>query len=164
MVAVSQVTNRTGSWRYLSLSLRDRTFLFMVALHHGCRGEVVPYSRGEWPSPRDGKKGQRLLGCDSTVLQACELGLPCKVENRFESSVSRGIWGCLYPFATQSKKSIMTDKSCWVLVYSALMCCCFVSEMTFEKQIANLTWPCTLPEGWSVVWDPKPNGQDGDEW
>ena len=24
---------------------------------------------------------------------------------------------------------------------------------TFEDQIASLTWPCTLPPGWSVEWD-----------
>ena len=27
--------------------------------------------------PRIGMKGKRLLGSDSTVLQACVLGLPC---------------------------------------------------------------------------------------
>ena len=32
----------------------------------------------------------------------------------------------------------------------------FVSGDTFEDMIAGLTWPCTLPTGWSVEWDPTP--------
>ena len=29
---------------------------------------------------------------------------------------------------------------------------CF-SGIDFEDMIAGLTWPCTLPPGWSVEWD-----------
>ena len=32
----------------------------------------------------------------------------------------------------------------------------FVSGDTFEDMIASLTWPCTLPPGWSVEWDTTP--------
>ena len=35
--------------------------------------------------------------------------------------------------------------------------------MSFEDQIASLTWPCSLPYGWSVEWDPSPAGNDPDE-
>ena len=43
-------------------------------------------------------------------------------------------------------------KSCQVLVYSALLVVLF-SGTSFEDMVANLTWPCTLPPGWSVEWD-----------
>jgi hypothetical protein len=36
--------------------------------------------------PRVGMKGKRLLRNDPLVFQACELGLPCKVEFDSESS------------------------------------------------------------------------------
>ena len=34
----------------------------------------------------------------------------------------------------------------------------------FEDQIAILTWPCTLPPGWSVEWDLTPANDDNAEW
>jgi len=34
---------------------------------------------------------------------------------------------------------------------------------TFEDMIASLTWPCTLPPGWSVEWDPSPANDDKSE-
>ena len=58
----------------------------------------VPYSRGEWLCPWTGKKGKQLLESDSSVLQACVLGLPLqgwKFDS--ESSVSRRYWDCLIP-------------------------------------------------------------------
>jgi hypothetical protein len=30
----------------------------------------------------------------------------------------------------------------------------------FEDMIASLTWPCTLPPGWSVEWDGPSAGAD----
>ena len=30
----------------------------------------------------------------------------------------------------------------------------------FEDLIASLTWPCTLPPGWSVEWDGPSAGAD----
>ena len=30
----------------------------------------------------------------------------------------------------------------------------------FEDMIAGLTWPCTLPPGWSMVWDGSSAGTD----
>ena len=30
----------------------------------------------------------------------------------------------------------------------------------FEDMIVSLTWPCTLPPGWSVEWDGPPAGAD----
>ena len=38
-----------------------------------------------------------------------------------------------------------------------------VSGDTFEDQIASLTWPCTLPPGWSVEWDTTPANDDNAE-
>ena len=46
----------------------------------------------------------------------------------------------------------VTAKSCWVLVYSALLVALFLGT-NFEDLIASLTWLCTLPPGWSVEWD-----------
>jgi hypothetical protein len=40
----------------------------------------------------------------------------------------------------------------------------FVSGDTFEDMIASLTWPCTLPPGWSVEWDTTPADGDNNEW
>jgi hypothetical protein len=40
------------------------------------------------PVPRPGMKGKRLLRNYRWIFQACELGLPCKVEFDSESSVS----------------------------------------------------------------------------
>ena len=51
----------------------------IVALHHGYEGQGwCPIVGESGPDPRTGMKGKRLLGSDSTVLQACVLGLPCK--------------------------------------------------------------------------------------
>jgi len=46
----------------------------------------------------------------------------------------------------------LSGKSCWVLVYSTLLCWCF-SGSPFEEMVASLTWPCQLPPGWTVDWD-----------
>jgi hypothetical protein len=35
--------------------------------------------------------------------------------------------------------------------------------MSFEDQIASLTYPCSLPPGWSVEWDTSSAGNDYDE-
>ena len=78
----------------------------MVMLRNttGAGRKLVLCSQGEWPYPQAGMKGQRLFENDPTVFQTCVLGLPCKVEIRFESSASHGL-GLLDPFATQSNKS-----------------------------------------------------------
>ena len=34
------------------------------------------------------------------------------------------------------------------------------SDETFEDMIAGLTWSCSLPPGWSVVWDGPSVGAD----
>jgi len=34
---------------------------------------------------------------------------------------------------------------------------------TFEDMFASLTWPCTLPPGWSVEWDTSPANDDKNE-
>ena len=62
--------------------------------------------------------------------------------------MSRSWWSSYHP----------TVKSCWVLVYSALLCCWFTGSV-LEDMIASLTWPCQLPPGWSVEWE-----SNGDEW
>ena len=53
----------------------------------------------------------------------------------------------------------MTGKSCWVLVYSTFLVALFLGT-NFEDMIASLTWPCTLPPGWSVEWDGPSAGAD----
>ena len=53
----------------------------------------------------------------------------------------------------------VTGKSCWVFVYSALLVALF-SGTNFEDMVASLTWPCTLPPGWSVEWDGPSAGAD----
>ena len=40
--------------------------------------EWCPIVGESGPDPRTGMKGKQLLGSDSSVLQACVLGLPCK--------------------------------------------------------------------------------------
>ena len=71
----------------------------------GAGRKLVPRSRGEWPNPQAGMKGQRLFGNDPTVFQMCVLGLSGQVNKfQFESSASHGL-GLLDPFATQSNKS-----------------------------------------------------------
>ena len=67
--------------------------------------KLVPCSRGEWPYPQAGMKGQRLFGNDRTVFQTCVLGLPCKVENPIQIIHLSRILRLLDPFATQSNKS-----------------------------------------------------------
>ena len=63
-----------------------------VALHYDYEGRGWCPIVGESGSvPRTEMKGKRLLGSDSTVLQACVLGLPLqgwKIDS--ESFVSRG--------------------------------------------------------------------------
>ena len=60
---------------------------------------------------------------------------------------------------------LFTVKSCWVLVYSALLMALFSGE-NFEDMIAGLTYPCTLPPGWSIVWEGSSAGADASpsEW
>ena len=76
--------------------MRDEVgaLLKMVPLHHGYEGrgwcpivrESYDYEGRGWcpivgesgPDPRTRMEGKWLLGSDSTVLQACVLGLPCK--------------------------------------------------------------------------------------
>ena len=59
----------------------------------------------------------------------------------------------------------MTGKPCWVLVYSALLVPLFLDE-NFEDMIAGLSYPCTLPPGWSVEWEGSLAGTDASpfEW
>jgi hypothetical protein len=52
-------------------------------LHIGCAyGPAVACGGSD---PRVGMKGKRLLRNDLGMFQACELGLPCKVEIRFRN-------------------------------------------------------------------------------
>ena len=48
-------------------------------------------------------------------------------------------------------------------MYSALLVAQFISGDAFEDLIAGLTWPCTLPFGWSVEWDPSLANDDNAE-
>ena len=51
----------------------------IVALHHGYEGQGwCPIVGESGTDPRTGMKGKRLLRSDSSVLQACVLGLHCK--------------------------------------------------------------------------------------
>jgi hypothetical protein len=60
--------------------------LQMYVLHFGSAyGPAVACGGSD---PRVGMKGKRLLRNDPLVFQACELGLPCKVEFDSESSAS----------------------------------------------------------------------------
>ena len=72
-------------------------------------------------------------------------------ENRTMHSLAKV--GLVYPLAV---------KSCWVLEYSALLLEIFLG-MSFEEQIASLTYPCSLPPGWYVEWDTSSTGNDFDE-
>ena len=92
----------------LTLSLRDRfLIMFMLINTMGAGRKLVPCSQGECSYPQAGKKGKWLFGNNPMLFQMCVLGLPCKVEIRFESSASHGL-GLLDPFATQSNKSNIT--------------------------------------------------------
>ena len=44
-------------------------------------------------------------------------------------------------------------------MYSALLMALFSGE-NFEDMIAVLTYPCTLPPGWSVEWEGSSAGAD----
>jgi hypothetical protein len=46
---------------------------------------VWPYSRLWWTCPRVGMKDKRLLRNNRWMFLACELGLPCKVENSIQN-------------------------------------------------------------------------------
>ena len=59
-------------------------------------------------------------------------------------------WTKLYP---------LTGKPCRVLVYSALLVALFSGE-NFEDLIAGLTYPYSLPPGWSVEWEGSSVGAD----
>jgi hypothetical protein len=37
------------------------------------------------------------------------------------------------------------------------------SGASFEEMIAGLTWPCTLPPGWSMEWDASPANNNSAE-
>ena len=78
--------------------------MFMLINTTGAGRKLVPCSRGECSYPQAGKKGEWLFGNDPMLFQTCVLGLPCKVEIRFESSAFYSL-GLLDPFATQSNNS-----------------------------------------------------------
>ena len=93
--------------------------MFMLRNTTGAGRKLVPYSRGEWPYPQAGMKGQRLFGNDPTVFQTCVLGLPCKVGNPIRIVCFSQILRLLDPFATQSNKSnvIMINLDVWLKFY-----------------------------------------------
>ena len=39
----------------------------------------------------------------------------------------------------------------------------WIAGEMFLDQIAGLTWPCKLPPGWTVDWDPSPADDEGAE-
>ena len=80
--------------------------MFMLCNTTGAK--LVSCSRGEWPYPQAGMKGQRLFWNDPTVFQTCVLGLPCKVENPIRIVRLSQILRLLDLFATQSNKSNIT--------------------------------------------------------
>jgi hypothetical protein len=55
-------------------------------LHNWCADGPTVACGG--PVPQPGMKGKRLLWNDLLVLQACELGLPCKVLNSIQNHPS----------------------------------------------------------------------------
>ena len=78
--------------------------MFMLRNTTGALRKLVPCSRGEWPYPQAGMKGQRLFGNDPTVFQTCVLDLTGQVTNSIRI-VCFSQLGLLDPFATQSNKS-----------------------------------------------------------
>ena len=50
----------------------------MLHNNHGCREEWFSVVGESGTDPWTEMRSKRLLGSDSTVLQACVLGLPCK--------------------------------------------------------------------------------------
>ena len=64
---------------------------YVRTIDHECREWRFSVVGESGPDPRTGMRSQRLLGSDSTVLQACVLGLPLQGwKFNLESSVSRG--------------------------------------------------------------------------
>jgi len=93
--------------------------MFMLRNTTGAGRKLVPCSRGEWPYPQVGMKGQRLFGNDQTVFQTCELGLPCKVRNPIRIVRLSRILRLLDLFATQSNKSnvMVINLDVWLKFY-----------------------------------------------
>ena len=93
--------------------------MFMLRNTTGAGRKLVPCSRGEWPYPQAGMKGQWLFGNDPMMFQTCVLGLPCKVENPIRIVRLLRILRLLDPFATQSNKSniIMINLDVWLKFY-----------------------------------------------
>ena len=93
--------------------------MFMLRNTTGAGRKLVPCSRGEWPYPQAGMKGQRLFGNDPTVFQTYVLGLPCKVGNPIWIVRLSRILRLLDPFATQSNKNniIMINLDVWLKFY-----------------------------------------------
>ena len=56
-----------------------------------------------------------------------------------------------------------TGKSCGVLVYSALLEAMFSGNVAVEDMVASVTWPCQLPSGWTIEWNPSSVGEDHGE-
>ena len=80
----------------------------------GAGRKLVPCSRGEWPYPQAGMKGQRLFGNDPTVFQTCVLGLPGQV-NKFDSNRPLlTVWDCLIPLPHRVIRVTLFDQS-WCL-------------------------------------------------
>jgi hypothetical protein len=55
--------------------------------------------------------------------------------------------------------TLIPGKPCWVLEYSALQYD-FISGHASEDPTFPMPWPCALPDGWSVEWDPSPANTD----
>ena len=97
---VRLVTDRTGQWTLPHSLVEIGSYILYVATIHGYREGRARCSWESGPDPWTGMRSKRLLGSDSSVLQACVLGLPLqgwKFDS--ESSVSRGYWDCLIPLS-----------------------------------------------------------------
>ena len=123
------------------LSLRDRKLILCCKTNHGCREEWFSVVRESGTDPWTGMRSQRLLGSDSTVLQACVLGLPLqgwKFDS--ESSISRENWDCLIPLPHRVRSG---TKRCliWLDEINFLYHICVdrcIPRMVNETRIWNL--------------------------
>jgi hypothetical protein len=47
-------------------------------------------------------------------------------------------------------------------VYSALLVA-YIFTGSLEDMVAGVTWPSTLPPGWTIQWDPTSVGEEHEE-
>ena len=126
--------------------MRDEVGALCSKKNYGCREERFSVVGESGADPRPGMRSNQLLGSDSTVLQACVLGLSLqgwKFDS--ESSVSHGNWDCLIPLPHRVRIGIF-------MIYNMVECKYIFYLVCIDRCLPRLVNPTRI---WKLKFDFK---------